>query len=393
MADPILAVKDPQQVIADALAVYRSETGITLAPADPRRLHLQTLLLLLAQLRQGIDYSGKQSMVSFVDAGMPIESAVWIKALAALWGLSPNAPRPSTCNVRFTAATSGVLTIPANSRVTDGISIWETPNADGVSEVGAHYIDVIVTCTVPGDASNGVATGQIATLVDPIPGITSCTNTAYTSGGAPAETTEQFRTRLFSAPESTSTAGPRIAYEQLALSASPAVADCVCLGPDDAGEMTGPTPTAGNVWLLVIEGARDAAGNLTSVIPDPSGGVLTAVRNATTGEEVRPLGDHVTIKAPTFSNFDLVVGYYIARSRSKSSAAIQAAAGVAFAAYVLWQQSSIGRDVNPSQLVADLVSAGAKRVVVTSPDFAQLDRNVSARCVYQQLTFLGVEDD
>lgn len=394
MADPqLLAVKDPSVVMSETLARYKALTGITLAPADPRRLFMQVIVLMLAQQRQLIDFAGKQSMVKFVDAGMPIDAATWIKNLAALWGLTPAAAKPSTCTERFFAAIPAVITIQGGTRVTDGISIWETPGADQTSPPGATHLDVIVTCTTPGSATNGIATGQIATLVDPIPNIATVTNITYTGGGAEPQQTDSFRQDLRDAPESTSTAGPRGAYRQLALKASPAVADCAVLGPDDAGEMGGAAPTPGNVWLLVIEGTRDADGNLISVIPVPTGGLISTVQAATTGEEVRPLGDAVTTKAPTFVDFDCVVTYYIPRSRSKSAVAIQAAAEDAFAAFLLWQQSAIGRSINPSQLDARLVNAGAKRTTIATPNYTALYRDQSARCVYQALVYGGVEDD
>ncbi|HEX4461535.1 MAG TPA: hypothetical protein VIA18_26325, partial [Polyangia bacterium] len=105
MADPVLADADPATVLAAALATYKQATvsptnpnGTTLAPADPRRLHLQALLLLLAQQRSLIDFSGKQSMLRFV-------SAQWIANLAELWGLEMLPALPSQCTERFQYAT------------------------------------------------------------------------------------------------------------------------------------------------------------------------------------------------------------------------------------------------------------------------------------------------
>ena len=39
-------------------------------------------------------------------------------------------------------------------------------------------------------------------------------------------------------------------------------------------------------------------------------------------------------------------------------------------AFVLWQKSKLGRDVNPSELIRRIMDAGAKRVVVTAPEYA-----------------------
>jgi phage-related baseplate assembly protein len=145
--------------------------------------------------------------------------------------------------------------------------------------------------------------------------------------------------------------------------------------------------------VLLLEGTRDSQGVLTSVIPDPGAGVISAVGTALSAEDVRPLTDHVTAKGPQWQNFSATVTYYIAESRSDSAADIQVAVQAAFAAYLLWQQSSIGRDINPSELTALLVNAGAKRVAITAPVFTSLKRDESAKLVAQTLTYGGVEND
>jgi phage-related baseplate assembly protein len=385
MADPVLAQKDPAIALAEALATYKQVTGVALAPADPRRLHLQTFLLLLAQLRQLIDFSGKQSLLRFV-------SDQWIDELAALWG-EPRLPaKPSQCTQRFMFATVAAHTVAAGVRVTDGTNIW-TVLAD--TSATADHVDALVQCTVSGGATNGIAIGQIDTLVDPslVPGCTGTSNITETVSGRDVESLEDFRERLRDVPESRSTCGPRGAYEAAAFAASASVADAVALGPDDAAEMAGTPPGPGDVLVLLLEGARDATGALTSVVPDPGAGVIAAVAAALSAEDVRPLTDHVVVQAPQWQDFSATVTYYIAESRSDSASEIQAAVQAAFAAYLLWQQSAIGRDINPSELVARLVAAGAKRLVVTEPAFTSLKRDQSARLVAQTLTYGGVEDD
>lgn len=394
MADPVLAQKDPAATLAQALADYKANTvtpqnpnGITLAPADPRRLHLQALLLLLAQLRQLIDFSGKQSLLRFV-------SDLWIDELAALWGdaAARIQSAPATCTERFLFATIAARTVPAGTRVSDGTNMFTVTVDTSATD---DHIDAPVQCTVNGSAANGIAVGQIDQLVDPdnVPGCTGVSNVTETISGRDTEVLEDYRARIRSIPESTSTCGPGLAYEALAVAASSSVADAVALGPDDGGEMAGYPPNPGEIHVLLLEGGRDSSGALISVVPDPSAGLITTVGTALSGEQVRPLGDHVIVEAPLFVDFDAIVTYYIGQSRSDSAAAIQIACQAAFAAWVLWQQSAIGRDINPSQLTTALVNAGAKRAVVTEPAFTQLLRDQSAKCIYQQLIYGGVEDD
>lgn len=385
MSDPTLAEKDPATVLAEALALYEETTGVKLAPADPRRLHLQALLLLLAQQRALIDFSGKQSLLRFV-------SDEWIDELATLWGEERLPAEPSECTVRFTFAASGVHTIPAGVRVTDGTNVWTV--IEDTEDTGT-FVDADVECTVAGGDTNGVAIGQIDTLVDPdeLPGASTVSNTTETSEGRDLESLEDFRTRLRDVPESRSTCGPRLAYEAAALEVSPTVADAVALGPNDAGDVVYYAPDPGQVIVLILKGERDEDGVLTSVVPEPDAGLLDEVTEALSAEDVRPLTDQVLVSEPIWEDFDCIVSYKIARSRSNLASTIQAAVEEAFEAYLLWQQSRTGRDINPSELITRLVNAGAKRVVVTEPAFQELMRDQAARCTYQALVYGGVEDD
>jgi phage-related baseplate assembly protein len=385
MSDPVLADKDPDTIIAECLARYKETTGVTLAPADPRRLHLQTFVLLLVQQRQLIDFAGKQSLLRFV-------SDEWIDILAELWGEERIAAAPSECTQRFNFATVAARTVPAGTRVTDGANLWQV--TEDTSDTAA-FIDAPVEALVNGSATNGIAIGQVDTLVDPdnVPGCTGVENTTETISGRDVETLEAFRERLRDAPEARSTCGPRVAYEAAALEASSSVADAVALGPNDGDFMAGTPPGPGEVKVLILKGTRDDADVLTAVEPTPDSGLIDDVEEALSAEDVRPLTDSVEVLAPTFLEFDSIMTYYIARSRSKQATEIQAAVEEAYDAYLLWQQSKIGRDVNPSEAIHRLLTAGAKRVDVTSPSFSALDRDVSALCTYSQLVYGGVEDD
>jgi phage-related baseplate assembly protein len=397
MADLVLAEKDPAVILAEALATYKAATvsaanpnGTTLAQSDPRRLHLQALLLIISQLRQNIDFSGKQSLLRFV-------TDLFIDELAALWGEQRLPPGPSVCLQRFFFPDGGpgIYHVPVGVRVTgDGLGIWAVTEAL-TENISPHYIECTVQCTTVGSQTNGVAEGQINTCVDPsdVPGLLSTSNSTETAQGTDTEDLESFRERLRDVPESRSTCGPRVAYEAAALEASASTADAVALGANDHYEMAGSPPEPGEVFVLLLEGARDASRNLISVIPDPGPGLIDVVYAALSAEDQRPLTDLVTVKAPLFVDFDVDATYYIAESRSEFATTIQAAVQQAYLDYLLWQQSAISRDINPDELIARLLNAGAKRVVLPAPSFTPLQRDQSARLYAGVLAYGGVEDD
>lgn len=390
---PDFAPSDPAATIAAALASYKAATvtpqnpsGVTLAPADPRRLHLLSLLSLLIQQRVNINIAGRNNLLQFI-------GDEFIDDYAALWGLKRLPPLPSTCTQRFHCSDPSIGVAPFNGcRVTDGTNTWAIETAD-IPTPGVPYVDAKVTCLTPGTASNGVALGQIATLVDSLPNCASVENISTTIDGRDLETLEPFRARLRDAPESTSVAGPRLAYQALALAAGSGVADAVALGPLDGATMAGTVPNPGEVHVKIIQGTRDASGNLTSIIPEPDDYLLADVAASLSAEDVRPLNDYVFVEAPLWVNFNVSATYYIARSRIAQVTQIQAAVQAAHDAYLLGQQSKIGKDVDPGALIAAAINAGAKRLVVTEPAYAVVKRDQSALLVYDSFVYGGVEDD
>lgn len=378
MSDPTFAIKDPATIEASVLARYKASTGITLAPGDPRRLHLQTLIYELVLLRSAINFAGRQNLLRYV-------SDEYIDNLGALWREPRLEAKPSECTQRFhTSALPGATyTVAEGKRVTDGAGNTWAVVTTTVSGFGDATIDVLVRCTVNGANTNGVAAGQIDTLVDPIPGIVSTENTEQTRSGRDIESTEAYRTRLLSQPDGYATAGPRAAYEVLARSASSSVEDVVVLGPDDAYDLGGLSISPGNVLVLVTEVDAD----------EPSTGLLAAVEEKLSADEVRPLCDHVRVEAPSFVTYGISATYYIGKSRASSVAEIQTAVTTAVAAYTKWQRK-IGRDINPDELKTRIVNAGAKRVVIGFPAFTPLSRNQCARQLPgSTVAYGGIEND
>lgn len=377
--------RDAETILAAVLARYQTATNRTLGRADPIYLLINSFCLELAQQYSNIDFSGKQSLLAYVDSA-------WIEALAELWGQEPIAAAPSTCTVRFTFSITGAHEVAAGKRVTDGTFIWAATETT-TGSAGTDYVDVEVECTTNGTATNGVTAGLINQIVDPIPLLVSVSNTTTTRDGRDVETTAAFRERLRDEPERRAVAGPRAAYEGLSLEASTSVHTAKALGPDDAASMASyDPPTEGEVHVIITMCTRDEDGEVTEVIPDPTDDLLNDVDEYLSAETRRPLGDSLLVKAPEWVDADVTFSYYIARSRSGEAAAIQTAVEEAVDAYAIWQQQ-IARDLNPSELIYRVMAAGAKRLIVTEPSFSTVALDGCVRLGYLNITYGGVEDD
>lgn len=159
------------------------------------------------------------------------------------------------------------------------------------------------------------------------------------------ESDEALRLRAQSAFEGMSVAGPSAAYEYFARSASGKVADA---------RATSPTPAEVVIAILSTEGDGTA-----------SPALLAAVTTAVNDEEVRPLGDRVTVRSADI--VDYLIDAELFLYPGPESEPIINAAMASLRAFLAANDKKIGRDVARSAISASLHVQGVQRVVLRSP--------------------------
>lgn len=348
---------------------YKELTGreLKLRRADPEALKLYAVSVQMYHLYLYTDMAGKMNLIkySFSD---------FLDDMAAFKGVDRNPAVPATVKVRFTlsAAQPSVVTIPQGTRVSDGGEEFFATDEAAEIAIGDMSVDIPCTCQTAGTVGNGILAGAINTLVDPIPYMERVANIEESSGGSDIEDDENFAYRLYLAPSAYSTAGPADAYEYHTKSFSAAIGDVKVVSPE---------PVEVEVRFLLTDGSI------------PTEGLCAEVLEYLNGQFRRPLTDHVAVLAPTEQGFSLDFTYYINRSDINKASTIQQAVALAVEEYVQWQTFSIGRDINPDMLRRMLVSAGAKRVEIRSPEFTRVDPNHVARVSEKNVIYGGVEDD
>lgn len=125
----------------------------------------------------------------------------------------------------------------------------------------------------------------------------------------------------------------------------------------------------------------------------PTKTVIDGVAAYLQDENIRPLTDKVTVLAPEAVKFNIAFTYYVNLSDQSKAGTIQAEVAQAVADYIEWQTRTIGRDINPSELMKRIVAAGAKRAEITSPVFTTVPDTSVARIGTQTVTYGGVEND
>lgn len=359
------AEKSAQQIEADIIKRYEELSKKKLHKADPKRIFLQAIVLLLAQQRINIDYTGKQNLLSFASNTM----------LDHL-GLETNTSRlqetKAKTTIRFTLSTSKSQIIPLGTRVTPGNGIFFETLTEKVVNVGQTSVDIEAACTESGAAGNDFLPGEINQQVDPIQWIQSVENITKSEGGNDSEDDDSYALRIRQAPESFSVAGPTGAYEYWAKTANKSIID-----------VSVRSPSAGVVEIrpLLNNGG----------IPDQE--VLDGVLSICNDRKIRPLTDNVQVLAPSVVSYDINLTYWIGSNNSSMSNTIQSNVNQAIENYKLWQKSKLGRAIDPSELITLIKNAGAKRVSITSPIYQTVNSFEVAKENLSTVSYGGLEDD
>ncbi|HHT0026150.1 baseplate assembly protein [Klebsiella michiganensis] len=171
--------------------------------------------------------------------------------------------------------------------------------------------------------------------------ITEATDTA----DAVMESDEALRLRAQAAFEGMSVAGPSAAYEYFARSASGKVADA---------KASSPAPAEVVVAVLSTEGDGTASPEL-----------LAAVAEAVNDEDVRPIGDRVTVRSAEIVDYEIDVTLYL--YPGPESEPIINAADASLQKLLKQNDKKISRDVARSAISAAVHVQGVQRVEVNSP--------------------------
>ena len=359
---------DPSSVESAVISGFEAVAGRTLYPGNPERLFLEGLAYLIALQNLAIDAAGKKNLLAYAD-GPHLDHL----------GVQQDTPRlgvqPARTVLRFTLphALDWKVQIPQGARVgtADQSAVFATDKLLSIAP-GELYGEVTATALTPGAAANGLVAGQIHVPIDPPVYYTKVENTTITLSGSDIEDDTRYRQRIHEAREAYTCAGPYGAYRAHARRVHPDIEDVAVW-----------TPEGGVVDVRPVM--------LGGELPDQT--ILDAVREALNAEDVRPLTDKVIVAAPVGVEYAVEGGWYLSRKDAALSGSIEAAVAAAVERFRLWQRSRPGRDINPDHLQNLVKQAGAKRMAITSPEFAVLEPWQIARETSINFVFLGLEDE
>lgn len=360
---------DSEKIKSQIITGFEQASGESLAAGDPRRLFLLSIADVIIQQRTAINIAAQQNLLSYAQGS-------YLDALGALLSVERLSESRAVTTMRFTLsqALGSVYTVPEGTQVTNGVVTFET-DEDLLIPIGQTQGDVSASCTVAGVVGNDYLAGQISTIVTPMTFVAGAENTTITMGGADAEGDDEYAERIRLAPNSFSVAGPEKAYVYHAKSVSPAIIDV---------KVDSPTPGEVDVYVLLTDGTL------------PTSDTLEQIEAYLSAEEIRPLTDYVVVKAPTASNYEIELHYWISQEDSSKAAQIQADVEAAVEQYRLWQQTKIGRDIPPGKLLQLVFAAGANRVddsTMKPSAWKKLESMQVAQCTGVKVVYEGYKDE
>lgn len=356
------------EMLSDYVAQMERETGTApdVTAADPMRLIINAAALQIKTLGNAINAAGRGNFLKYA-VGADLEN------LGALKGVERAEASPAKTILRFQMndARTSVTGIPGGTRAATNEQVFFATDEYAEIPAGETYIDVPATAIVAGEQANSCVAGTINKIVDPVPYISSVTNTITASGGTDKESDDSLTRRIYLAPASYSVAGPAKAYEYH-----------VNRSRSDIGDVFIDSPSAGTVRVLFTL----SDGSL------PSESDIAEMSEYLSGDTIRPLTDNVVVGKPTETEYTITMTYYISKSNSAQAASIQAAVVSAVEKYKSWQRK-IGRDIIPSELIRAVMAAGARRVELTAPTYTATNAAAIPKCNAANVTYGGLEDD
>ena len=224
---------------------------------------------------------------------------------------------------------------------------------------------VMVAYAISGDLDQLAANNNVERLT-----VTPADDTQIPPVAAEMASDSDLRQRIPAAFEGMSVAGPTGAYEFHAMSADGRVADASAISP---------LPAEVTVSILSREGSGIADDDL-----------LRTVSDALNDENVRPVGDRVTVQSARIMDYAVEAVLYV--YPGPATEPVLAAAKIQLNSYIN-EQRRLGRDIRRSAIYAALHVNGVQRVELIQPAAdVILDKTQAANCTGVMVSLGGTDE-
>lgn len=336
---------DIESIKSEIISELQETFGRNLDAADPVRLIALTMAAPIAQTRILANMAIKQQTLLYAEGAQ-------LDTLGAAYNVSRAGSVAASVYLQFSRGEGGgMVVIQPGELVVSGagfdwvVSGFSWGSGDTTSPL------VAATCTTLGTDANGVQRGEITTISqNPNQRPFTVTNVTVSAGGEDSESDLDYATRIRLKFDSFSCAGPQSAYLYYAKSASADIEDV---------SIDVPRPCYASLYVLKKGG----------IIPPANDPVILAIKDAlgvdSTDSKVRPCTDivHVLPCGEVGYTFEVYPSssFYVAQDAVDlySYDTVVENVKAAFADWVVWTRSKMGRAVDVTRLVSLMQAAGA----------------------------------
>lgn len=443
MEDLSFLMTESDKIYDIVITSLEKNVNEALYPGDERRIFGDALVAVFVSVFNQVNDACRQKMLQYASGRV-------LDALGERYACYRIEAKPAKTVLRFSVKTpvAGNILIAEGTRATPDYNVYFKTTETAVLQAGRLYVDIPAESTGVGEQYNNYLVGTINQLVDLIPYIDFVENIEVTSGGDDGEPypesdsgigDDHYRERIRLAPTALSVAGPRDAYEYHAKSADASIADVAVLS--DVQNISYSVPVYGgkaflggegyDVGSLRIEGLQkdtdyeveykhglltmtllnhdeltisidvnidvDLAGHVL-IVPIMEGGkiptedVLQKVYVSCSAEDVRPMTDMVIVQPPVQVEYDIDIVYYTTAANESDCITTIEGKGGSVEQFTEWQDTKMGRDINPDKLRALCLSpeqgTGCTRIVVNTPEYTELKNTEVAKCKSISITHM-----
>lgn len=342
---------DAQAIADEKIAQLEDAIGRTLGQADPLRIMFLWYIADICQERSYANVLAKRNLPRYA---MQETDGKYLDSLAEIfYQITRKQSEGATTTLKFTIseAQDEDTVIPEGTEATDSAgTVYFSTDEELTIPAGSLTGTVEATCLTEGTEGNAYPIGKINVLVDDVPYVTEVTNTRMTSGGADEETNEELYNRGRESYESPSTAGTVGGFTQFVLEYNSEVMDVEVYNVE--GGVIGIT--------MLMDGGI------------PTDEEVADMQEYISGDEIRPIGTKVIVSAPEAVEFEVEAVYYGAERPEPGGTALAELMQGAAEEYLKWQQSRLGRTIDPGELSHLMYEAGAGRVTIVKPTVQEL---------------------
>lgn len=369
----IFTETDAKELYNKVMRRVQEATG-PLYPGDERRIFTEALISLAVATFNTIDDCAKQSLLKYA-RGEVLDAIADGADCVRL----PAAKATTVIKYEFNNMATDI-TIPAGTRVAAANGKYFETSVETEVTHGAADTTIPATACESGTSYNGYLENSITTMIDPVSYAVSVTNITPTEGGTDEEKDNALRERIRLAWTHFSTCGTPESYKYWAMQANSGIGD---VSVNFASEIGNPHRGEVAIYVAMAEGteAQDS--------------VLEEVMAKVSDDKVRPVGDIIAVRAAKFVNYNIDLTYTVtAETEAEAVKAIESktytdANGTerigALEQYRLWQDTKIGRSINPSKLISLMLNPagdgtvpGATSVTITTPGPKAVNNNYVA---------------